>query len=682
MKKTLALALALLISSSLTWAIEPKLSIDELPVLTQEEQHATSASRITVKFRRSHYHRFSFDDSFSEQVKDRFIKQLDFNKTILTASDIARLEPYKYQFDDMLRSGKLQPAYDFYNYVAQKRYQRLAYALKLLEQPMNFDLKGDVYQFDRENSEYAKTEAELDELWRQRIKNEALNLTLTGKSWEEVKELLGKRYNNAIKRLTQTNSEDVFQSLMNAFARTIEPHTSYLSPRNAERFKQQMSLSLEGIGASLFMRDDYTVIRSLVPGGPAEKSDQLAPDDRIIGIKQEDEKEFTDVIGWRLDDVVDLIKGPKGTVVTLEILPKKGGAKAQSFELAIVRDKIRLVDSAAKGKIIQPKAGIYKDLKVGVIEIPSFYHKLSEDIAKELANFEGQDIAGVVLDLRSNGGGDLREAINVTGLFIDQGPVVQVRDSNERILQHRDNSGSSAYDGPLTVLVDRYSASASEILAAALQDYGRALIVGEDTFGKGTVQRHMNLTVQTDQWFKSFVKPIGSVQYTMAKFYRINGGSTQLKGVTPDIKLPSPFEPGEFGEADEDNPLPWDKIPESRFSRVDDVNLQLIESLLPNHQTRMQQSKEIGYILDDIARYKENKAEKAVSLELSIRQQEQQQDDALALKRLNERLQAKGLDPVKDLESAPEDFEADDAYLDEAINLTIEMANSQLYAKK
>ncbi|MCT8979479.1 MULTISPECIES: carboxy terminal-processing peptidase [Shewanella] len=681
-KFILAASIASVFMGAQALAISPAVPVSELPHLQQEPQHKVASKRITGLFSRSHYHRFDLDDAFSQQIFKRFLEQLDYRRNVLLQSDIDSFKVYANQFDDMVRSGDLEPAYKMYDLVQQRRYERFAYALSLLDKEMDFNQAGDAYVFDRKDAAWPKDEAELNELWRQRVKYDALNLKLTGKEWPEIVDVLGKRYNNAIKRLKQTNSEDVFQGLMNAFARSVEPHTSYLSPRNAERFQMEMNLSLEGIGAVLQMEDDYTVIKSLVAGGPAALSEKLAPEDRIVGVGQEG-KEMVDVIGWRLDDVVDLIKGPKGSKVTLQVLPKKGGSNAKPINVTVVRDKIRLEDRAATSKIVEPETGPYAQRKIGVIQIPGFYMDLSRDVAKELQTLNEAKVEGVIIDLRGNGGGALTEATLLTGLFIDQGPVVQIRDANGRISENRDNDGKSYYDGPLTVMVDRYSASASEIFAAALQDYGRALIIGESTFGKGTVQQHKSL----GRIYDLYEKPVGHVQYTIAKFYRINGGSTQLKGVTPDIPFPSALEPGEYGEAEEDNALPWDKVPVAKYQPLGEIGAEMVSNLAKRHESRIKQDVEFGYILQDIGEFKKHHKEKSVSLVESERLAERDKDDQKQLARLNERRVDHGLEPLKSLdddENVSEDekkIETPDAFLDEAVYITLDMVDYQRLAK-
>lgn len=678
-KMLLAVVVGGLFTSSSVWALSPTIQVNELPQLTQEPQHAVASKRVTGLYTRSHYHRFDLNDAFSEQIFNRYLKQLDFRRNVLTQADINSFMPYENQFDNMMKSGDLAPAYKMYDLVQKRRYQRFEYALSLLnkDKPMDFAVKGDKYQFDREDAAWPKNEAELNELWRQRVKYDALNLKMTGKTWPEIVNILDKRYNNAIKRLSQTKSEDVFQGVMNAFSRSVEPHTSYLSPRNAERFQMEMNLSLEGIGAVLQADDDYTVIKSMVKGGPAEKSEKLSPEDKIVGVGQEGE-EIVDVIGWRLDDVVELIKGPKDSTVTLEILPEKGGANAKTFKVTIKRDKIRLEDRAATSKVVEPKEGQYAGQKIGVIQIPGFYMNLTKDVEKELAKLEADKVDGVIIDLRRNGGGALTEATLLTGLFIDKGPVVQIRDANGRISQNSDHDGKSLYKGPLVVMVDRYSASASEIFAAALQDYDRAVIVGESTFGKGTVQQHKSL----GRIYDMYDKDLGHVQYTIAKFYRINGGSTQIKGVTPDIPFPSALEVGEYGEAEEDNALPWDKIAKAKYNELFEITPALVSKLDNEHKQRIKNNVEFGYIADDIEYFKAHHDDKSVSLVESERVTKQDDEDKKELERTNERLQAQGLKPVKSLDDVDDKMEAPDPYLDEAVLITLDLAHMDQIAHK
>lgn len=654
-----AVALSLLVVGS-CFAVDPAVKSTDIPKLTQEEQHATASKRIAALFTRSHYKQIRLDDAFSEKIFDTYLESLDYSRNLFLQSDIDGFKGYRKQFDNALSDGDLSIPYAMYNLSMQRRYERMVYALKLLDKPFDFST-DDNYQFERKGAKWPLTTAELDELWRQRVKYDALSLKLAGKQWPEIKDLLAKRYQNAIKRLSQSESEDVFQTVENAFARSIEPHTSYLSPRNAERFNSEMNLSLEGIGAVLQADDDFTVVRSLVPGGPADKSKLLKPEDKITGVAQDDGK-MVDIIGWRLDEVVDLIKGPKGTKVRLEV-QRGSGATRQSQVVELVRDKVRLEDRAAKSKVIMAEGK-----KIGVIEVPGFYVNLHLDVIKELDKLKAQQIDGLLIDLRGNGGGALTEATDLTGLFMKSGPVVQIRDGMGRIAVNEDNDGKSYYDGPMTVLVDRYSASASEIFSAALNDYGRALILGENTYGKGTVQQHRGLTKVYD----FYDKELGHVQYTIAKFYRINGGSTQHKGVTPDIAFPALIDPTETGESVEPNALPWDKIPAAQYQKLGDFG-KLIPELQKQHDARVKNDPEFRYALEDIAWYKQEKAKKTVSLNEAVRIKEKDELDKRALIRTNERLARMGKPPVTKLDDVPTGLEMPDGYLQEAANITADL---------
>ncbi|WP_445398686.1 carboxy terminal-processing peptidase [Zobellella sp. An-6] len=657
----LSLVAAGILAAGMAWAVPPAIDASAIPVLAPEGQHAAASKRITALFTRSHYQQFQLDDAFSEEIFNRYVESLDFGKNIFTRDDIARFGRHRHSFDDLLKAGRLETAFEMYNESLQRRYERLVYALSLLDTPMSFD-GNEEYQFDRSKADWPRDSSELDELWRQRVKFDALSLALAEKDWDEIKDTLTKRYNNAIKRLSQSESEDAFQSFANAFARAIEPHTSYLSPRNAERFETEMNLSLEGIGAVLQAEDDYTVIRSLVPGGPAAKSNELQPEDRIIGVGQSIEQ-IVDVIGWRLDEVVDLIKGPKGTKVWLQI--QRGQAVAATPRVVeLTRDTVRLEDRAASGKVIEVDGD-----SIGVVEIPSFYVNLSVDVTKEIDKLKQQGISGLVIDLRANGGGALTEASALTGLFIDSGPVVQIRDGLGRISVNSDEDNQRVYDGPMAVLVDRYSASASEIFAAAMKDYGRAIILGENTFGKGTVQQHRSLA----RIYDLYENPMGFVQFTIAKFYRINGGSTQNKGVKPDIPFPTAIEAEETGESMEKNALPWDQISSLEFGRLQDLT-PLLGKLRQWHQARIEQDPEFAYIFEDIREYQRLKDKDAVSLNLAERKAELDEQDARSLARLNDRLRRAGRDPVDTLDQAPGDFEPDDSYLEEAARITADLA--------
>lgn len=648
--------------------------VEELPVLQQETQHSVAAKRVSALFTRAHYKEISLDDVLSARIYQRFIESLDHNKQVLLLSDVVGFEKYRNAFDDALSKGNLSVAYDMYNVSAQRRIERYEFALAMLEKgPFDFEKADDKFYYDREEAEWPTSKDELDEIWRQRVKYDALNLILADKTWEEAKELLEKRYTRSIKRTKQTKSEDVFQIAMNAFARTIEAHTSYLSPRNADRFQMEMNLEFEGIGAVLQSEEDYTVIKSVVPGGPADESGALKPEDKIVGVAQEDE-EFVDVVGWRLDEVVELIKGPKGSAVRLQV--QKGATDAKTMSVvSLTRDKIKLEDRAAQSEVYTPETGPHANQPLGVITIPSFYNNLHADVEKEINSLKAQNVKGIIVDLRGNGGGSLTEATLLTGLFIEKGPVVQIRYGQTKVSVNRDTDGKVSYDGPLTVLVDRYSASASEIFAAAMQDYNRALIIGEQTFGKGTVQQHRGL----GKIYDLYDNPLGSVQFTIAKFYRIDGGSTQHKGVVPDILYPSAIEPADWGESQQDNALPWDSINRANYTTFADGQAAL-DVLTAKHNKRIMQDPEFSYIHQDIVEYKENKDKNFISLVKSERESDKKEAEEKALERANERLQRMGKELVKTLDDLPEDMEELDPFLDEAANITFDMIETGRYA--
>lgn len=700
MQKLCRIALAVSISVSFSiGSISALAFIDEskdleLPILAPESQHATASKRITARFTRGHYKKVKISDALSEEVFERFIKQLDYSRHVFLAKDITSFEKYSVDFDDAFARGRLDFAYDIYNLNMQRRLERYEYALSLLGTEDSSDQRAqqspfiytqdEVYSYDREDAAWAESVAELNELWRIKVKSDALNLTLTGKEWPKIKEVLIKRYKYAIKRLKQSESEDVFQLVMNSFARVVEPHTSYLSPRNAERFQMEMNLSLEGIGAVLRAEEDYTVIQSVISGGPADQSKQLKAKDRIVGVAQ-GEKDFEDIIGWRLDDVVDKIKGPKGTTVRLQVISGKSEDISNVKIVTIVRDKIKLENKAAKSEVYFEGVGIddgsdernSQGKKLGIITIPSFYNNLSRDVKKEIAKLKEQEVQGIIIDLRSNGGGSLPEATLLTGLFIDKGPVVQIRNGANRVDVLRDKDGISYYDGPLTVMVDRYSASASEIFAAAIQDYGRGVIVGEHTFGKGTVQQHRGL----GRVYDLYENPLGSIQYTIAKFYRINGGSTQHRGVLPDISFPSGIDPKDWGESKEENALPWDQIDKAQYTKLNDIKTD-VSYLTSLYQQRIKGNSEFNYLLTDIEKYKAEKDDKTISLNLETRKAKREARKEKQLIRANERLVDMGKERIISLDDLPDELDELDPFLDETARITFDLISLGKIAKK
>ncbi|GKV88446.1 carboxy terminal-processing peptidase [Pectobacterium carotovorum] len=661
-------AIAGLLLAGSSFANENITRVEQIPQLHQEPQHATVSDRVASRFLRSHYRQFMLDAQFSEKIFNRYLNMLDYSHNVLLASDVAQFSGQKAQLGDALKSGQLDVPYALYNLAQKRRFERFQYALSLLDKPV--DLTGnETFELDRSKAPWPQNVGELNRLWDAKVKYDWLSLKLTGKDDKDIKETLTKRYQFAIRRLAQSNSEDVFQLVMNAFAREIDPHTSYLSPRNTEQFNTEMSLSLEGIGAVLQMDDDYTMINSMVPGGPAAKSKNITVGDRVVGVGQNG-KPMVDVIGWRLDDVVALIKGPKGSKVRLEILPAGKGTKTRIVTLT--RERIRLEDRAVKMSV----KTVGKD-KVGVLDIPGFYVGLTDDVKVQLQKLEKQNVSSIVIDLRTNGGGALTEAVGLSGLFIPGGPVVQVRDNNGKVREDSDTDGIVYYKGPLVVLVDRFSASASEIFAAAMQDYGRALIVGEPTFGKGTVQQYRSLNRIYDQMLRPDWPALGSVQYTIQKFYRIDGGSTQMKGVTPDVMMPTGTETVDTGEKFEDNALPWDSIKAANYTKSGDLKA-LISKLNEHHQERIAKDPEFQYVAQDIARYNALKDKRnLVSLNLAQREKENDDDEAMRLKRINDRLAREGKKPLKSLEDLPKDYQAPDPYLDETVKIANDLAQEE-----
>lgn len=645
-------------SLSSTWGVEPELSLAQIVTPTPTEQHQTSTKRVTARLTQSHYHKFTLDDAFSEKILTRYLNWLDPSHNTFLQSDVDMLrEKYATQLDEALYDGQLAIAFELYQLMTQRRYERYHYVMSLLDKEPDLSTEEHI-ENERDKAPFPKTVEEANNLWQQRFKNDVIGLYLKGKKWPEVKKTLTKRYNLAVRRLNQNKADDVLQGYLNAFALEIDPHTSYLSPRSAKRFQESMNLSLEGIGATLEMEDDITTIRSLVPGAPAANSKKLAVGDKIIGVGQQADK-IEDVVGWRLDDVVDKIKGKKGSKVYLEIEPAKGG---KSKIITLVRDKIRLEDSAAKLTVSR-----VDNQQIAVIKIPSFYIGLTDDVRKLLTELKAKKADGLIIDLRENGGGSLTEVVELTGLFIQNGPVVQVRDAFNRIKVHEDPNSGVEYDGKLMVMINRHSASASEIFAAAVQDYNRGIIVGQQSFGKGTVQqsRSLNFVYDLDQ------EPLGSIQYTIQKFYRINGGSTQLKGVEADIRLPEIINAEKTGESFEDNALPWDKIPAASYQAVGNAR-QTVEVLTEKHQARIANDPEFIVVKEEIERRKVRDNQTMTSLNLASRQQESEADEAKRLADLNARFKREGKKPLKDIDDLPKDYEAPDFFLKETEKMMVD----------
>jgi carboxyl-terminal processing protease len=644
------------------------------PELAPLAKHERIGELVTEFVEKSHYQHSSVDDALSAQVLDRYIEALDGNHMYFLASDIEAFQKYRNQLDDMVRSESLGPVFEMFDVYRTRARERLTFALEELETKPDFTVDEE-YVFDREDLGWSETSAQLDELWRKRVKNDALSLTLADQEWTEAQETLHKRYSRFLKRMDQIKSDDVFETFMNAFAHTLDPHSSYLSPRSSEEYRIAMSLSYFGIGASLQIEDDYVKVVDVIPGGPADIDGRLQPDDRITAVAQGEDGDPVDVIGWRLDDVVQLIRGPAETVVQLQILP--GGALPGSVPktISLTRNQVKLEEQAAQSEIVTvPKDG--RDWKIGVIEIPSFYRdyralssgddnytSTTRDVKRLIGELEEQGVDGLVIDLRDNGGGHLTEATALSGLFIDNGPVVQLRSSNGRIsrLDDPDPVARVAYSGPLAVLVNRYSASASEIFAAAIQDYERGVIIGQRTFGKGTVQNLYSL----DQYVRSTEGDgLGQLTLTIGKYYRVTGESTQNRGVTPDIPLPSVIDASVVGESARDTALPWDEIRTTRFEPGQPLD-RAISALTANHLSRSKSDPDYQYLLDDVKDATEIRARKVVSLNLETRRTEREAELNRRLERENSRRAALGLEPIADTE-ALEDLEEPDVQLDQA----------------
>lgn len=656
-----AVIAGLLIGSSMALAaVQSAESLELEP--SMDQRYATNlATRFLTNW---HYKDTRLDDELSAVIFDQYIEMLDPNRSYFLASDIAAFERYQTNLDDALRHSDLQPAYEIFNIYLERVRERVAYSRQAAHQPMDFTI-DEFYQFDRSEAPWAESVAELDEIWRKRVKNDYLRLKLTDKEDSAIAQTLDERYDNMERRINELKADDVFQFFMNAFAQSIEPHTSYLSPRTSENFEISMKLSLEGIGALLSRVSEYTTIASVVPGGPADQDGRLKAGDRVTAVGQGTDGKMVDVIGWRVDDVVELIRGPKDTIVRLDVLPEDTSVTAPPTSIEIVRNEVKLEEQAAKSNVIEvPIEGTDEMQKIGIIDLPVFYldfegraankpdyRSSTRDVRQQIEDLKEQGVTGIVIDLRDNGGGSLLEATTLTGLFIDRGPVVQVRNSNGRISTEEDLESGMAWDGPMAVLVNRYSASASEIFAAAIQDYGRGVVIGEPTFGKGTVQSLIDL----DDYAPSDTASAGQLKLTMAQFFRVDGGSTQNKGVIPDIRFPSAGDPQEYGERSLPNALPWTSIDSARFEKAGDLS-RLVAVADNRYQARSAVDEEFNWLLADINEFNENYDRTEVSLLESTAREEMAKEEA---KRVERKAKRNGVDRVIDGTEAPaaEDFD-------------------------
>ncbi|WP_178090969.1 carboxy terminal-processing peptidase [Pseudomonas sp. Kh13] len=660
--------------------------------LQPDRDEIVASLNVVELLKRHHYSKPPLDDARSVIIYDSYIKLLDPARSYFTAADIAEFDKWKTQFDDFLKSGNLDPGFTIYKRYLDRVKQRLDFALAELNKgvdKIDFNAK-ETLLIDRKDAPWMKNQAELDDLWRKRVKDEVLRQKIAGKEPKQIQETLTKRYKNQLARLDQTRAEDIFQAYINTFAQSYDPHTNYLSPDNAENFDINMSLSLEGIGAVLQSDNDQVKIVRLVPAGPAAKTKQVAPADKIIGVAQGN-KEMVDVVGWRLDEVVKLIRGPKGSVVRLEIIPASNAPSDQTSKIvSITREAVKLEEQAAKKSVLKLKQD-GRDYKLGIIEIPAFYldfkayragdpeyKSTTRDVKKLLTELQKEKVDGVVIDLRNNGGGSLQEATELTSLFIEKGPTVLVRNSDGRVDVLEDENPGAFYKGPLALLVNRLSASASEIFAGAMQDYHRALIIGGQTFGKGTVQT---------------IQPLnhGELKLTLAKFYRVSGQSTQHQGVLPDIDYPSIIDTKEIGESALPEAMPWDTIRPVVKPAADPFK-PFLAQLKAQHEARSDKDAEFTYIRDRLALTQKLLNEKTVSLNEQDRRARHDEIEAKQLALENIRRKAKGEEPLKELKKEDEDAlptedentkPEDDAYLAETGRILIDyLSASTKVAKK
>jgi carboxyl-terminal processing protease len=625
---------------------------DQPDLLKPGYEHSKTTAEIVNRLRHQHFQRTSIflNDNLSSTVLDRYLEELDRDRSYFIAADIREFETYRFRLDDALKTSNLSPAFNIFNRYQQRITERLDFMLSQLNKGVSkLDFTGnDSLTIDRKDMPWSKSTQELDKLWHKRLKNDVLNLKLSGKKTEKIQELLVKRYTNQLKRIKQSKSEDAYRVYMNALTLSYDPHTQYFSPRATENFNIRMKLSLEGIGAMLQLEDDYTKVTKVIVAGPADKAGELKANDKIIGVGQGKEGEVIDVIGWRLDDVVDLIRGPKNTTVKLEILPASSADTHASKTISIIRDTVKLEEQAASKKIIELNS-YGKNYKLGVIEIPKFYidfdaasrgdpnyRSTTRDTNRLLKELMQEKVDAVIIDLRNNGGGSLREVDELVGLFIKEGPTVQVKNVSGRVFIHQDENDYIAYDGPLAVLVNRLSASASEIFAGAIQDYHRGIVVGTQTYGKGTVQAMMPLNH-------------GQITLTQQKFYRISGNSTQNRGVIPDIDLPSLYDINEIGESSLDGALPWDHIRPAHYQTFDDFS-SIIPQLQLLHEKRSRKDPDYRFLVKTNKLIEEKREIKQIALNEAKRKAETESLKNTQLELENERRLAKNMEPLKNVD--------------------------------
>ncbi|MBM4213485.1 MAG: tail-specific protease [Gammaproteobacteria bacterium] len=687
-RPTALFAVTLLSIGLLTVGSSSRLTADTsaLPpgALAPSARERMIARRVGSLLEDNHYSQMKIDDAMSPRAMDKFIDGLDGQRSYFLASDIAEFQPYRLRFDDMIRTGDIEPAYAMFARYQQRNRERIQYALSLLDREPDFTL-DEVFEFDREKAPWPTTIAELDELWRKRVKNDALSLLLAGKTWAEARDVLRTRYDRVLKRGDQIKPEEVFELFLNSYARTFDPHSNYFSLRQSEEYKIQMSLNYEGIGASLQLVDDYVTIMNLIEGGPAAAAGTLSVNDRITAVGQGKDGALTDVVGWRIDDVVQLIRGKGGTLVRLQILPVGAAPGSPEKIVEFTRGKVTLEAQAARKTIKTIKRGD-REYRVGIINVPGFYsdydgqragdanyRSTTRDTRKLIEEVKSEKIDGLVMDLRGNGGGFLPEAQSLTGLFVDRGPVVQVQFSNGQKEVLDDSDSGVVYNGPLIVLIDRFSASASEIFAGAIQDYRRGVVVGQRSFGKGTVQNLVPLS----RWS---ARPVnGQLTVTIGKFYRVTGESTQHRGVEPDVKLASPIDLKDVGESALDDALPWDRIQGADF-RALDTQLPSIAELAMEENARRQRDPDYRWLVSDIAALNEMRKQKSLSLNLEKRKAERTRLENERLNRENSRRDARAETPLKAIGEL-DGSKFPDVVLDQSAEVMVDMLKTAAPAK-
>lgn len=636
-----ACVLVFSLSSTLSLALTPE------PLQITKEQKETTAE-IVQSLHKHHYRDQDINDELSEKFLDNYLKTLDPGKSYFVQKDIDEFRKHAKQFDDDFQKGELQFSFDIYERYRSRFVARTESALALLEDKEHkFDFTAEESLLvDRDKASWPADDAAAKELWRKRVKADVLNLKLAGKTVDEAREVLSKRYKNQARRMSQQTGDDAFSAVINAFTMLYDPHTNYLSPRTLENFNINMSLSLEGIGAMLQSEDEYTKVVRLIPAGPADKQGQLKPADRIVGVGQDKDGEIVDVVGWRLDEVVDLIRGKKDSTVRLEVLPAKAAAGSTTHIVSIKRDKVKLEEQAARKAVFELSDETEQSYKIGVIDIPTFYmdfeayrnrdpnyKSTTRDVFKLLGELAAENVDGIIVDLRNNGGGSLHEATQLTDLFIDQGPVVQIRQTNQLISRNYRSHSKAVYRGPIVVLINRLSASASEIFAGAIQDYGRGIIVGSQSFGKGSVQS---------------LQPLqhGQLKITESKFYRVSGDSTQHRGVLPDIELPELIDPEDVGESSYDYALPWDNIHAVKHDYYFDI-AKLLPNIDTSHKQRIASDPDFIFLAQEQELVDANANRDSISLSEKTRLSEKEKLEQQLLSLENSRRKAKGLEPYE-----------------------------------